>query len=277
MKKLTALLLMSTLALGVFAGCQSKEEPEDNNGVNKDTSLSYVIEKGEFVMGLDDSFPPMGFRDENNNIVGFDIDLAQAVSEKLDVELIVQPIDWQSKELELETKNIDCIWNGMSIDAARQEAMTMTGPYLNNEMVFVTKADSEVKTIADLKGKVVGVQNGSTAESALTEAQSKETITEIEVIGFADNLTAFLDLETSGIDAVLIDSVVARYFITTSGKDFVVMEEELSTEQYGIGFRKGDNELEQAVSQALLELAEEGVVAEISEKWFGEDVALIGK
>ena len=277
MKKLTALLLMSTLALGVFAGCQSKEEPEDNNDTNEDTSLSYLIEKGEFVMGLDDAFPPMGFRDENNNIVGFDIDLAQAVSEKLDVELIVQPIDWQSKELELETKNIDCIWNGMSIDAARQEAMTMTGPYLNNEMVFVTKADSEVKTIADLKGKVVGVQNGSTAEKAISDAQSEETLTEVEVIGFADNLTAFLDLETSGIDAVLIDSVVARYFITTSGKDFVVMDEELSTEQYGIGFRKGDNALEQAVSQALLELAEEGVVAEISEKWFGEDVALIGK
>lgn len=275
MKKVINLLTTSVMLLGIFAGCTQNQDKVEEKDTTEDTSLSFITEKGEFIIGLDDSFPPMGFRDEDNNIVGFDIDLANAVSEKLGVTLITQPIKWASKEMELETKNIDAIWNGMSISEERLEDMTMSDPYLSNEMVFVTLKDSSIKSLDDLEGKTIGVQTGSTAEGALEKSDVKANIK--EVLGFSDNLTAFLDLETSSIDAVLIDSVVARYFITTSEKDFVVMEEELSTEQYGIGFRKDDLKLEEAVSDALLELASEGKIAEISTKWFGEDISLIGK
>ena len=133
----------------------------------EDNSIAYIQEKGTFILGLDDSFPPMGFRDENNEIVGFDIDVAKVVAEKLGVEFVAQPISWDAKEMELNSKNIDCIWNGMSITPAREESMAMTFPYLNNQMVFYVKADSGIATLEDLAGKTIAVQNGSYAEELL--------------------------------------------------------------------------------------------------------------
>lgn len=270
MKKLGIPILVVIVVVALFSACSPAKESS-----TADESLQYVLDNGKLVMGLDDSFPPMGFRDEGNNIVGYDVDLAMAVAEKLGVELVLQPIAWSSKELELDGMNIDCIWNGMSIDKARQAAMAMTEPYLANEMVFITNSGSDITSLAGLAGKKIGVQTGSTAEGALENAVGIKSV--VEVFGFDSNLTAFLDLETGGIDAVLIDSVVARYAITENGSDFVVIDEAVSEEFYGVGFRKADVALRDKVWATLNELTAEGVVAEISKKWFSEDVSLIGK
>lgn len=270
MKKKLICLLMAALLITSMAGCGKKEEAVE------DTSLKYITDKGQFTLGLDDQFPPMGFRDDNDNIVGFDIDLATAVCEKLGVELVLQPIDWDSKEVELNTKNIDCIWNGFSITDDRLEALTMTEPYLENTISLVVRNDGEYTSLADLAGKKVALQSGSAAEETLDDESNKAFKDSLgQVNSFSDYVTALMDLETKNSDAVLMDSVVAKYMIQELGKDFVVMEESLAADEYGIGFRKGEEELKNAVWNALKELKEEGKVAEIAEKWFGEDITLI--
>ena len=158
----------------------------------EDTSISYIQDKGTFILGLDDSFPPMGFRDEDNNIVGFDIDVAKVVAEKLGVEFVAQPISWDAKELELNAKNIDCIWNGMSITPEREASMAMTFPYLNNQMVFYVKADSGLDTVEKLAGKTIAVQNGSYAEELLGGDFADLAATFTEVLGYDEYLTALM-------------------------------------------------------------------------------------
>lgn len=286
MKKI-ALLLMTIMALGVFTACgdDSSSSTNNNSDINSQTdgdsnitddSLQYILDKGELVLGLDDSFPPMGYRDEDDNIVGFDIDLAEAVCEILGVDLVLQPIDWNSKEMELDTMSIDCIWNGMSITEERQAAMNMSEPYLANEMVFVVQANAGIASIEDLAGLSLAVQSGSSAQDALDAATDiKDAFGAI--YEYDSNLTALMDLQTNGVDVVLMDSVVARYQIAISGQDFILLEEVLAPEYYGIGFRKDDIALGDAVADALLQLKANGTIAQISEKWFGEDVTLIGE
>ena len=164
MKKLLTLLLAVLTLLSVlgFTGCKQEN--------TKDESLQKVLDKGSFVLGLDDSFPPMGYRDENNEIVGFDIDLAREVCARMGVELKIQPISWDAKEQELNSGNIDCIWNGMSIDEERQRVMNLSEPYMKNRMVLVVLGDSGYQSQADLQDKTIGVQNGSTAQKILEES-----------------------------------------------------------------------------------------------------------
>ncbi|MBQ3379788.1 MAG: amino acid ABC transporter substrate-binding protein [Clostridia bacterium] len=290
-KKLLALLLaiLMMATVFVFAGCsntnkedtsdaqQTEEEAGDAQGEEAqdtadDTSLADVQAKGEIILGLDDSFPPMGFRNDDNEIVGFDIDLAKAVADKLGVTLAVQPISWDAKEMELNSGNIDMIWNGMSYSEERDEAMNLSDPYLNNDMVFVVANGSPIASIEDVKGKTVAVQNGSTAQDIL---EASDLAADITIVGFKDNMTALLDMEAQGCDAVFMDKVVANYTISANAKDYQVLEEGLSPEVYVIGFRKGDQALRDAVQQALHELKEDGTVAEISTKWFGSDVTII--
>lgn len=240
------------------------------------SGLQAVLDKGEFVLGLDDSFPPMGFRNEKNEIVGYDIDLATEVCKRLGVKLVLQPIDWAAKEQELNTGKIDCIWNGFTMTAEREENMAFTKPYLDNAQVVVVRADSGIKTLADLKGKRIGLQAGSSAAEALDSVPEVKSSAK-QVIELKDNLTAFMDLEAKGVDAVVIDMVVGNYSIKTSGKDFVVLSESLTSEKYGIGFRKGDTDLRDKVQSILEEMAKDGTVAEISTKWFNKDISVIGK
>ncbi|MEG0767583.1 MAG: transporter substrate-binding domain-containing protein, partial [Clostridia bacterium] len=160
----------------------------------EDASLQKVLDKGEFVLGLDESFPPLGFRDEDGNIVGFDVDLAQAVCEVLGVTLKLQPIDWSAKELELNGGNIDCIWNGFTMTPERTEAFSFSVPYLANAQVLVVKADSPYQAQTDLAGKVLGLQAGSSAADALSAAEAfKASLGEIAE--FDENMTALMDLE----------------------------------------------------------------------------------
>ncbi|MDD3242485.1 MAG: transporter substrate-binding domain-containing protein [Eubacteriales bacterium] len=187
---------------------------EESEAPAEDDSLTKVLDKGKLVVGLDDSFPPMGFRDEDNNIVGFDIDLAKEVCKRMGVELVLQPIDWDAKEMELNSGKIDCIWNGMSIDDERLANMYFTKPYIANRQIIIVPEGSSIKTIADLEGKKVGLQKGSTALSALTKNPISEKVTSITEL--ADNVSVFLELKAGRIDAFVVDEVVGRYIMTNN-------------------------------------------------------------
>ncbi|WP_296320701.1 amino acid ABC transporter substrate-binding protein [Treponema sp. UBA3813] len=230
----------------------------------------------EFVLGLDDSFPPMGFRDDANEIVGYDIDLAKEVANRLGLKFRAQPISWSAKEQELNTGKIDCIWNGLSITPERLEVLAFTKPYLNNAQVVIVRADSGIKSLADMTGKILGVQAGSSAADAVDSVPSfKQSLKQI--VDFSDNIMALNDLEIGGLDGVAMDSVVAEYSLKVTGKPFVILSDSLSPEQYGIAFKKDNTELRDKVQKALEEMAADGTVAKISEKWFGSDISIIGK
>ena len=275
MKKisLAVFAMMMVAMLAVFAGCSSSSDTNSgtaDSGTAQDNSLQNVLDKGTLVLGLDDSFPPMGFRDENNNIVGFDIDVATEVANRMGVELKLQPIEWSTKEMELNTGSVDCLWNGLSIDDERKQAMDLSEPYMTNRMVLVVLNDSEYTVQASLAGKTIGVQNGSTAEKILEESDFAKTIG--NTIGFKDNVTAFMELETKGIDAIFMDEVVANYAITSQNKDFKVLEDGLTEEEYAVGFKKGNTALKNEVQKYIDEMKADGTMTQISEKWFGKDV-----
>ncbi len=284
-KRVFYFLLLVGLVLGLTA-CGTKEtggnavgktgEESGSNAKQEDTSLQYILDRGKFIVGLDDTFPPMGFRDDANNIVGFDIDLAQAVSDKLGVELVLQPIEWDAKEQELATKNIDAIWNGFSITEERLANLTMSDPYMENSISLVVAKDSEIASMEDMAGKRLAVQSGSSAQEALDSEENKEFKDSVGKINeFASYVTALMDLETGNSDAVLMDSVVANYMINTAGKDFTILDDALVAEEYAVGFRKGDQALCDAVNNALKELKEDGTVETIATKWFGSDITTI--
>lgn len=268
MKKLKAILLIAVMVLSavMLAACGPAAAQDDQ-------SLKKVMDKGEFVLGLDDSFPPMGYRDENNEVVGFDIDVAKEVATRMGVKLVIQPIIWDEMMMELDTYKVDCIWNGMSINDERKEAMNLSDPYMKNRMVFVTKKDSGINSLADLMGKKVAVQNGSTAQEILESSESANIVDEI--LSFKDNVTAFMDLDSTGVDAVFLDEVVANDFITRNQKDYQVINEALADEDYAIGFRKNDQALRDKVQEILGEMKNDGSLAKISEKWFGKDVTTV--
>lgn len=267
-----ALFVISMVAAVALTGCNKNTKADSA----ADNSLKNLKEKGTFILGLDDSFPPLGFRDENNNIVGYDIDLAKEVSKRLGVELVCQPIDWSAKEQELANGKIDCIWNGLTITEERLAAMTFTGAYLNNSQVVVVRKDSGIKTLADMKGKTIGIQSESSAQEAVEDSPDfKKGLKDI--VEFKENITALNDLEIKRIDGVVMDLIVANYSITQTGKNFTVLSESLAPEQYGIAFKKGNVALRDAVQKALNDMEKDGTVASISNKWFGTNLSVISK
>ena len=194
-----------------------RDYPRDAEVSADDTSLEDLKSRGKFILGLDDSFPPMGFRDENNEIVGLDIDLAAEVCERLGVELEVQPIDWDSKEMELTSGKIDCIWNGMTVTDDRIESMFLSKPYLDNRQVVIVEEGSKIEEVADLAGKTIGLQKGSSAREAFDANAIASEVK--EVVEYEDNVEAFLDLQAGRIDALLVDEVAGNYIISTYGKE----------------------------------------------------------
>ena len=266
MKKLVSILLALTMMLGccvAFADAAT------------DDSYQKILDKGQLIMGLDDSFPPMGFRDENGDIVGFDVDVAREACSRIGVELVLQPISWDAKIIELNTGNIDCIWNGFTITEELQQQITFSEPYLANTQVIVLRGDSEAQTLADLAGKSLGVQAGSSAVAALdANPEFRDSVTVNE---FKDNMTAMLDLENGGLDAMLMDVIVAGYYFSQHEGSFRMLDEALATEEYGVGFRKDDLALVENINRVLNEMAADGTLAEISTKWFDSDITTIGK
>ena len=225
--------------------------------------------KDTFVVGLDDSFPPMGFRDDDSNLAGFDVDLASEVAKRLGMELELKPIDWASNIMELNSDSVDCLWNGLSITPEREAQIDFSRPYLANRQVIIVLAGSDIVDIPSLAGKTVGLQEGSSAVNALQESEIASQVTTQE---YANNVLALTDLSIGRVDAVLLDEVVARYYETQNAGQYVVLDDSFAEEEYGIGFKKGNDELREAVQKVFDEMIEDGTAAEISEKWFGKDI-----
>ena len=258
---------LSAAAMMLLAvGCGSTSDSSSAAGTNstaaatgEDNSLQKVLDSGKLVLGLDPTFKPMGYTDENDNIVGFDIDVAKEVCSRLGVELETYSVNWDTKEQDLNAGTIDCIWNGLSVSDERKKVMLMSEPYMKNEMVFVVNGSSDVASQADLAGKNIAVQNGSTAQETL----------------LASDVVANGALELNMVDAAFLDSVVANYEISTSGKDYKVLPDGLDPEEYAIGFRLGDQALCDKIEEILHEMKQDGKLAEISTTWFGSDITTI--
>ena len=229
-----------------------------------------------FTVGFDQNFPPMGFIGEDGTFTGFDLELAAEAAERMGLELKYQPIEWDAKDMELESGNIDVIWNGFTMNG-REESYLWTEAYMNNSQVFVVAKDSGIAGFADLAGKIVEVQADSSAEAALKD-MPELTASFGQLLSTPDYNTAFMDLEMGAVDAIAMDIIVAGYQIEKRGDGaFVILEEEIASEQYGIGLKKGNAALRDTLQKTLEEMAADGTMASISEKWFGTDITTIGK
>lgn len=260
-------ILRNVIAFGVIAattlglaGCGSK---------TKD-----AMSKDKLVLGFDDTFVPMGFKDDKGEIVGFDIDLAKEVSKKIGKKITFQPINWSMKESELNSGKIDLIWNGYSITDERKQKVNFTDPYLDNRQVIITLADSKINSKADLKGMKVGAQDQSSAVDAINkESDLLKSFKDGKVVTYETNNDALNDLEAKRIDAVVADEILARYYIKQKGASkYKVLKDDFGSETYGVGVRKTDKTLLDKLNKALEDMKKDGTGAKISEKWFGEDI-----
>lgn len=256
MIKRLALLICFFVFFITLTGCS------ENVGVeNRENTL---------IIGVDDQFPPMGYRDEYGEIIGFDIDLAKEVANRLGMNLYVQQIDWNSKELELSQGNIDAIWNGLSITDERKEHMLFTDPYLENDQIIVVPQDSDISGINDLAGKVIAVQAGSAALDALNENPIYDELG--EVVTYNDNVSAFQDLKIGRADALIVDSVVANWYISDSDSKLKIVNDSLSPEQYGVAVALDNEELLNKINTELNNVKNDATGEEISTNWFGSDI-----
>lgn len=268
MKRIFTLLFMFTAIL-FLAACG---ESDEKSGANESTSDKDNAATEKVVIGIDDQFAPMGFRDKNNEIVGFDIDYARAAAEHMGVEPVFQPITWNTKEVELLSGRIDLIWNGYTITDERKEQVLFTKPYLENAQVVLTLKDSSIEKLSDLAGVEVGLQAKSSALDALNANPIHEEIKKITE--YDNNVLALTDLKTGRVKAVAIDLVVAEYYMAQEKDTFKLLDESLAPEQYGVGVKPGNEALLEKLQAALDQMNEDGTAAEISTKWFGEDKVL---
>ena len=259
MKKTACILLaMITVSALVFAGCGKKSAGGD-----------------KFTVGFDQDFPPMGFVGEDGEFTGFDLELAAEAAKRMGKTVVYQPIAWDSKDAELDSGTIDCIWNGFTI-SGREDSYTWSDAYMENSQVFVVKKDSGINTAADLAGKIVEVQADSSAEAALKEGDNAALAATFGTMQTTpDYDTALMDLDMGTVDAVAMDSTVAEYKITSGGMDLKVLDEPFASETYGVGFKKGNEALRNEVNDTLKAMAKDGTLKKISEKWFGTDVTII--
>ncbi len=259
MKKILSLITM-LLVVASLTACQDK-------AIN---SWDEVEDRGYFIVGLDDTFAPMGFRDSEGTLVGFDIDLANEVSSRLGVDVRFQPIDWDSKVLELDAGNIDMIWNGLTITESRLEQMSFSNPYLvNTQMIMISKGAS-IDTINDLSGLKVGVQISSSSEEAVVASDIFNNLGEL--VKYDSYNQALLDLQNGTIDAVVIDEIMGRYVMSQSDDIYDAATENFGEESYGVGFRLESTSIRDMINQTLNEMINDGTAATISIKWFNEDI-----
>lgn len=267
MKKRT---LLATVALTALLAACGKNEPASGTAAAPEQAPAAAVAT-KLVVGLDDNFPPMGFRDDKNEIVGFDIDMAREAAKRLSLPVEFKPIDWSAKEAELSGKRVDMLWNGLTITPERKEKIAFTAPYMENHQIIVVAAKSAIKTKADLAGKVVGAQEGSSAVDAVKKEDAVlQSFKEFKTFG--DNITALMDLAAGRLDAVVLDEVVGRYQVAKKPDEYAVLEENFGTEEYGVGLRKEDAELHAKLDAALTEMKKDGTAAAIATKWFGKDV-----
>ena len=258
--------LVALLALSAILAACGKKEPVQPA---VDAAAPAVVAK--VVVGLDDNFPPMGFRDEKNELVGFDIDLAREAGQRMGLELQFKPIDWSAKEAELAGKRVDMLWNGLTITEQRKEKIAFSSPYMENHQIIVVLAKSGIKNKADLAGKVVGAQDGSSAVDAIKKDEAvAKSFKELKTFG--DNITALMDLSAGRLDAVVVDEVVGRFHVAKKADEYSVLEDNFGVEEYGVGLRKEDTELLAKLESALGAMKKDGKAAEIATKWFGKDI-----
>lgn len=287
-KRLVAVLCTMTMVLGMLSACGSKTENAGNdatdNGAEEGAAVEDAVEGSEedisakttFTVGFDAEFPPYGYLDENGEYVGFDLSLAQEVCRRQGWTYVAQPIDWDSKDMELSSGTIDCIWNGFTMNG-REDEYTWTVPYVDNSQVFVVAEDSGITSQADLAGKVVAVQADSSALAALKDEEQADLLNSFGGLQeYADYNTAFMDLEAGAVDAVAMDIGVAEYQISQRDAKFVILSDYLATEQYGIGFKLGNEALRDTVQATLMEMVEDGTFMKIATEWGLEGSVCLG-
>lgn len=259
-KKLAVTALLGLGVIGVLAGC----------GGSGDAGPKELPKK--VVVGLDDNFPPMGFRDENGTLTGFDIELAKEIGKRAGIEMEFKPIDWSTKEAELAAKRVDLLWNGLTITPQRAEKILFSETYMYNDQIIVTLADrNDIGSINDLSGMTVATQEGGTGIDALAKLPDlQKSFKELRLYGVYTD--ALMDLEIGRVDAVLVDGVVGRYYMTKKPGVFKELPEILATEEYGVGMRKDNAKLKQAIDKAIAEIRTDGTGAALGDKWFGRDV-----
>ena len=273
-------MFLAALAVCLLAACGSSEENTQAEGTapagagsTEEPAGTAGLDYEELIIGVDDTFAPMGFLDENNELTGFDIDMANAVGEKLGIPVTFQTIEWSMKEQELNQGNIDLIWNGYSVTEERKQEVLFTNPYLDNKQVVVVMADSGIESLEDLAGKVVAAQEDSSAVEAI-DSHPDLAATFGDRPEFATNDMAIMDMEAGRSDAVVADSVLLDYVIShkEDPSQYRILEEDLGSEEFAVGVRKEDTALAEAINEAFAELKEDGTAAELSIKWFGEDI-----
>lgn len=257
-KKWLVCALAAVMTAGMLTGCGSKSNDKT------------------FTVGFDAEYPPYGYMDDNGDYTGFDLELAQAVCDMEGWTLEKKPIEWNSKDMELESGAIDCIWNGFTMNG-REDDYTWSQAYVDNSQVVVVAENSGISSLTDLAGKTVGVQAASAALTLLQEDQAELADTFAGLQEFADYNSAFVELQAGSVDAVAMDVGVANYQIKTRGEGYTILPEVLNSEKYAVGFKKGNTELCETVDADLTKLAEDGTIAKLAEKYDISDLICIGK
>ncbi|MDR3300626.1 MAG: amino acid ABC transporter substrate-binding protein [Candidatus Accumulibacter sp.] len=271
MKKRLSFLAAALLASALLMACGKQETSAPAAAPAPAATPAPTPVAAPIVIGLDDHFPPMGFRDDKNEIVGFDVDLAREAGKRLGLDVTFKPIDWSAKEAELNGKRIDVLWNGLTITDERKVNILFTKPYLENRQIVIVIESSPIQAKAELAGKTVGVQDGSSAVDAIDkDLETAKVIGELK--RFSDNVTALMDLSAGRLDAIVMDEIVGRYYTAKKPGEYRVLGEDLGAEEYGVGMRKADTELMGKIDQALDDMKADGSAAAISEKWFGKDI-----
>ena len=277
MKKKMALLLAAALTMTtILTGCgggneENADKQSDVTAEDAKEENASVSEGGTvFTVGFDAEYPPYGYMDENGEYTGFDLELAQAVCDLEGWELVKKPINWDSKDMELNSGSIDCIWNGFTMNG-REDDYTFSDSYVDNSQVIVVAEDSGIDTLDALTGKVVGVQAASAALELLQSEEEGGQKALADTFGslneFADYNTAFTELQAGALDALAIDIGVAKYQIKSRGDGYKIVDETLNTEQYAVAFKKGNQELCDKINADLQKLTDDGTVAELAEKY----------
>ena len=278
-KRLLTLALIGATAFSLMA-CGGSGKASSGDSTTKVSNKKTKAVKNTddvFIVGFDQNFPPFGYVGDDGEFTGFDIDLAKETAKRLGQDISLQPIDWDAKDMELSSGTIDCIWNGFTING-REDAYTWSDCYMDNAQVFVVKSNSGIKDNSGLKGKTVDVQKDSSAESAFNSDENKDLKNSFaQMISVADYNTAMMDLESGAVDAVAMDKFVALDQIKDKKDEFTILPDEISSEQYAVGFKKGNGTLRDQVNKALHEMDEDGTFEKISKKWFGENVSILGE
>lgn len=264
MKKLKRLMILVVLSI-LVVGCGSKDASLD--------AWNTIEERGVIIVGLDDTFVPMGFRDNSGEFTGFDVEMACEAAKRMGLDIEFQPVDWNLKEQELNSGNIDMIWNGYSITEERKDKVNFTKAYLDNKQIIVALVDMDIESKEDLKGRIVATQNASSSLEAIEKEDAVPEFKDGEIVLFDTYNEAFMDLEAGRVEVVVADAVLARYYIAERGEEkYKIVSGDFGDEEYGVGLRQGDKILLDKLNKALDEMKEDGSAASISEKWFGENI-----